>query len=317
MEMNQLEQFVAIANSHSMHEAASKLYLSQSTLSYNLKKLESELGCPLFVRSRNKLMLTKYGEILLRHAIRIEGAFQDLASEIEEEKRRDRDRIHIGCFSLLFTSFEMPQITMGLPEREFEVVICSPTELYEGLIGGTFDAVITPDATDWKPFKKKILCTEQAYVSVPATSHLATLESIDLASLHDEHFTIEHDLLGYSSWYQELLLTADTPSDHIDIADFRTHLKTKDALDSCNFITSFIMGHVRVNEVRRVIPIEDALATREIALVYPEKNEGKLTDLIAFLNENMRRVMSGNTFLPFYLFPEDAANLTVIDKSPL
>lgn len=317
MEINQLEQFVAIANSSSMHEAASKLYLSQSTLSYNLKKLESELGCPLFVRSRNKMMLTKYGEILLRHAAQIEGAFQDLASEIEEEKRRDRERLHIGCFSLIFSSFEMPQITMELPEREFEVVICPPAELYKGLIEGTFDAVIAPNASDWKPFKKKALCKEQAYVSAPKASPLVDNESIDLASLKDVDFTIEHDLLGYSSWYEELLSASGVPLSNVDMVDFRTHLKTKDSLDSCNFITSFIMGHVRVNDVRRVIPVTDDIATREIVLVYPERNEEKLSELTSFLNENMRRVMSGNTFLPFYLFPEDAANLTVIDRSPL
>lgn len=317
METNQLEQFVAIANSDSMHEAASKLYLSQSTLSYNLKKLESELGCSLFTRSRNKLVLTKYGQILLRHAAQIEGAFQSLSAEIEEEKRRDRDRLHIGCFSLIFSSFEMPQITMGVPEREFEVVICSPAELYEGLVEGSFDAVIAPEAAVWKPFKKKTLCKEQAYVSAPRDSHLAELDSIELGVLRDERFTIERDLLGYSSWYQDMLKEAELPAEHLDLVDFRTHLKTKDALDTCNFITSFIMGHVRVNEVRRVIPVSDDIATRKILLIYSEKNEAKLKQLIAFLSENMQRVMSGNTFLPFYLFPEDAANLTVIDKSPL
>lgn len=317
MEINQLEQFIAIANNTSMHEAASKLYLSQSTLSYNLKKLESELGCPLFVRSRNRMILTKYGEILLRHASQIESVIQSLSNDMEEEKRRDRDRFHIGCYSLLFSSFEMPQITMGLPEREFEVVICQAPELYQGLVDGTFDAVITPDASAWKTFKKKLLCKEQAYVSAPKASHLANLDSIDLESLKGENFTIEHDLLGYSSWYKEMLSLSGIPMDSIDMVDFRTHLKTKDSLDTCNFITSFIMGHVRVNEVRRVIPVEDPIATREIMLVYPERSQEKLSSLISFLGENMRRLMSGNTFLPFYLFPEDASNLTVIDRSPL
>lgn len=317
MEINQLEQFIAISNSSSMHEAASKLYLSQSTLSYNLKKLESEFGCPLFVRSRNKMALTKYGEILLRHAGQIEAAFQSLSAEIEEEKRRDRDRLHIGCFSLIFSSFEMPQITTELPGREFEVVICPPADLFEGLIEGAFDAIIAPNAADWKPFKKKVLYKEQAYVSVPKASPLAELDSIELASIKDAHFTIERDLLGYSAWYEELLRVSGIPAANVEMVDFRTHLKTKDSLDTCNFITSFIMGHVRVNEVRRVIPVADEIATREVVLVYPEKNMEKLAELIAFLNENMRRVMSGNTFLPFYLFPEDAANLTVIDKSPL
>ena len=53
MEIFQFEQFQMIAECGTMREAAERLFLSQPTLSRNIKKLESELGCKLFTRSSN------------------------------------------------------------------------------------------------------------------------------------------------------------------------------------------------------------------------------------------------------------------------
>lgn len=58
MEIHQLEQFKAIAESRTMREAADKLFISQPALSQNLKKLEAELGCTLFDRAHNQLAIT-------------------------------------------------------------------------------------------------------------------------------------------------------------------------------------------------------------------------------------------------------------------
>ena len=65
MEIFQFEQFQMIAECGTMREAAERLFLSQSTLSHNLKKLEAELGCKLFARAGNQLRLTPYGELVL------------------------------------------------------------------------------------------------------------------------------------------------------------------------------------------------------------------------------------------------------------
>ena len=68
MDIFQFEQFQMIAECGTMREAAERLFLSQSTLSHNIKKLEAELGCKLFTRSSNQLRLTPYGELVLAFA---------------------------------------------------------------------------------------------------------------------------------------------------------------------------------------------------------------------------------------------------------
>lgn len=65
MELRQLKYFVKTANTLNFSEAARQLYITQSTLSQQIKQLEGELKCELFERDAHKVKLTEYGEKLL------------------------------------------------------------------------------------------------------------------------------------------------------------------------------------------------------------------------------------------------------------
>ncbi len=71
MELFQLEQFAAIAEYGNMREASEQLYITQSAMSQNLKKLESELGTPLFDRVGRRLVLNSSGQLLQEYSQRI------------------------------------------------------------------------------------------------------------------------------------------------------------------------------------------------------------------------------------------------------
>lgn len=64
-EIYQLRQLAAFAEYGTLSEAAEKLYLSQPALSRNMRKLEEDIGVPLFIRSKNKLELNENGRLVL------------------------------------------------------------------------------------------------------------------------------------------------------------------------------------------------------------------------------------------------------------
>lgn len=68
MELRQLKYFVKVAETLNFSEAARVLCVTQSTLSQQVKQLESELGTPLLVRSSHMVDLTEAGRELLPHA---------------------------------------------------------------------------------------------------------------------------------------------------------------------------------------------------------------------------------------------------------
>ena len=68
MDFHQLQYFVAIAESGSITAAAKKLFLSQPPLSMQMKRLEKELGCILFLRGAREVQLTEAGKLLYTRA---------------------------------------------------------------------------------------------------------------------------------------------------------------------------------------------------------------------------------------------------------
>ncbi len=65
MELRQLKYFVKTAYTLSFSEAARQMFISQSTLSQQIRQLEDELKCELLKRNSHKVILTEYGEKLL------------------------------------------------------------------------------------------------------------------------------------------------------------------------------------------------------------------------------------------------------------
>jgi len=81
-DLNQLRTFVAVAEAGSVSAGAERVFLSQSSVSEQLKKLEERTGQPLFLRGKLGVTATPAGARLLEHARRIlamsEAAFDDL-----------------------------------------------------------------------------------------------------------------------------------------------------------------------------------------------------------------------------------------------
>ena len=72
MKLQQLRQFVTLAETLNFHRAAERLNIAQPPLSISIRKLEEELGAPLFLRGQQGVRLTAEGEaVLKREAARI------------------------------------------------------------------------------------------------------------------------------------------------------------------------------------------------------------------------------------------------------
>src|SRR4051794_22202612 len=66
MELRQVEHFLAVARCGSFTAAAQEVHVVQSALSASIRKLEAELGTPLFERTTRRVALTEAGRALVR-----------------------------------------------------------------------------------------------------------------------------------------------------------------------------------------------------------------------------------------------------------
>lgn len=96
MRIDHLEEFVALARFLSFTETASKLNMSQPTLSKHINSLERELKVPLFSRNGTSLALTKAGKLVLPHAFEILEARKQMTVAAKRGASMLTPRLTIG-----------------------------------------------------------------------------------------------------------------------------------------------------------------------------------------------------------------------------
>lgn len=109
MELRNLMTFIHVAELGSFTKAAEQLGYSQSTVSFQIKQLEDELGCLLFERINHTITLTERGHELISYAHQILALTDDLKESLNEEKEL-RGHIRIAtpdsiCEEMLYSHY--------------------------------------------------------------------------------------------------------------------------------------------------------------------------------------------------------------------
>ncbi|MCR4745697.1 MAG: LysR family transcriptional regulator [Lachnospiraceae bacterium] len=127
MDFHQLEYIIAIAEENNITRAAEKLFISQSALNQQLLKLEKELGCQLFHRSRTDWHLTEAGEIYVSAARRALLLKKDTYKRISDLNHSQNTALKIGLTP--HRGFKMfTEIYPKLHEQYYNLFI-SPIEM--------------------------------------------------------------------------------------------------------------------------------------------------------------------------------------------
>jgi DNA-binding transcriptional LysR family regulator len=102
MELIQLEMLVAAVEECSIRKAADRVSRTQPAVSMALRKLEEEMGAPIFDRSqRHHYTLTEAGETLYTYAHRMLKVHDEALLALDELNRLERGRLRSGQKAIL------------------------------------------------------------------------------------------------------------------------------------------------------------------------------------------------------------------------
>src|ERR1700742_3257792 len=96
--LQQLSYFLAAVRHGSFSAAANALHMAQPSLSEQIRRLEAELGVPLFVRVGRGLRLTEAGRLFMPHAERTVEAAREASESGQEVRELTGGTVAFGTF---------------------------------------------------------------------------------------------------------------------------------------------------------------------------------------------------------------------------
>ena len=170
MELRQLRYFVAVAEERHFRRAAAQLHVAQPAVSEQIKKLEAELGTPLFVRSSRTVELTAAGAVFLRDARRMLRRLEEAAGTVERVRDGAERRLRVGYApdgvpAVVAQAFAM--VRDRLPATALELSCIAPRELLDDVRAGHLDAAVVALPVPLRGLRAFRLTEERAVALAP------------------------------------------------------------------------------------------------------------------------------------------------------
>lgn len=146
--------FYEVACAKNISKASEKLHISQPAITKQIKKLEEELNCKLFIRNQKGVILTQDGETIFQDIKNALNAFELAEKKLKDNNELITGTIKIGITTSLAKSYLMPYIRKFhqlYPNIIFEISTDPTSLLKQELKKGKIDFIIAkfpPRITD-------------------------------------------------------------------------------------------------------------------------------------------------------------------------
>ncbi len=198
MNLRDLRYLVALADHRHFGRAAEACYVSQPTLSTQLKKLESELGVELIERTARQIMLTEIGQRVVDRArviLREEDAIHDLARLTKDPASGS---VRVGLFPTLgpyLLPHVVPKVRRTFPDLELLLVEEKTEEVLRDLRDGRLDAGVLALPVQDDRLHEEPLFEEEFVLALPADRSVATRDdgTVDVSVLDGEPVLLLED----------------------------------------------------------------------------------------------------------------------------
>ena len=208
MELRNLITFIHVAELGSFTKAAEQLDYSQSTISFQIKQLEDELGCLLFERINHTITLTERGRELVEYAHKVRTLTDEFKDNLEEEKRCS-GHIHIVtpdsvCDDMINNRYidfhnKYPDISIKFTNADTAV-------MFDMLDHNEADLIITLDSHSYR--KDYVIAKEELlsmHFVASSQSKFAGIKNLSIKDIVDEPFILTEYGQGYRKVFDKEL----------------------------------------------------------------------------------------------------------------
>ncbi|MDR0227531.1 MAG: LysR family transcriptional regulator [Flavobacteriaceae bacterium] len=286
MELRQLKYFLKAKELLNFTEAAKYLYITQSTLSQQIKQLEDELGMPLFDRLGKRITLTEAGSLFATYAEKSIHAANDGKQMLEDLTNLQEGVLHIGLTwglkSLAISTFKI--FTEQYPKVKLQVTFGTTTELIDAVMRQEIDFALTFYEGELREgVVHENLMTSDMFVVVWDESEWATKEKMTFKEV--EQLKLALPVKGFSTRNfldEQFAHYAITPQVVVEVNHTSTVI---DLVRTGAFQTILTLASVHGEPHLKAIPIIDCDMRREAVIMrlkdsYQKKSARVFMDML-------------------------------------
>ncbi|MCI8293523.1 MAG: LysR family transcriptional regulator [Hespellia sp.] len=208
MDLKNLISFIHVAEQNSFTKAAQTLGYSQSTISFQIKQLETELNSQLFERINHTVALTEKGKEVLEYAHQISKLTQELEETIQT-KKDVKGHIRLAMADSLCDSFlgdGFLDFRKKYPDISLKIIAAGTEEMFRLINHNEVDAILTLDNHIYNA--EYIIVREEKvhthFVASPACP-LAHADTLSIRDLLTQPFILTEKGMSYRRLLDEKL----------------------------------------------------------------------------------------------------------------
>src|SRR6201993_2307270 len=208
MEIHQLRYFVAVADEGNFSRAAAKVRVAQPSLSQQIRKLEAEIGQPLFDRLPRSVVLTEAGRCLLDYARQILASIGDARRCVDELKGKISGDVAVGAIPTI-APYALPELVVTFQEHYPDVTLHIVEDVTAVIVrrieAGELDVALASTCQRSPTLRVEHLGNEALLALVPEGHALAKRTVITLDDLKSQRFLLLHEMHCLSQQVHYLL----------------------------------------------------------------------------------------------------------------
>jgi len=250
MEIRNLITFIQVAEQNSFTKAALLLGYSQSTVSFQIRQLEEELGCMLFERIHHTINLTEKGHELLAYAQKV----NQLTEEFKDNMKETKDisgHIHIvtpDSICKMMMTKNYADFYQQYPNISLKFSTADTDDMFRILNHNEADVIFTLDSHVYQ--QEYVIAKEeqvQTHFVTGAQSPFAGIKNLSIRDIISSPFLLTEKSMGYRRVFDEILASMSLEINPV-LEIGRTDLIT-DSLEKGVGI-SFLPDFVTENQVK-------------------------------------------------------------------
>ena len=186
MDLRRLRYFVAVAEARSIGKAAERLRMAQPPLSVQIRKLEAEIGAPLFRRGTRGMDLTEAGQALLTRASEALALAVDGAEAARAVAAGKRGRLSVGYMFVLANAMLprlIPELRRSVPGVDLDFAELSASTREARLLERSVTVALCMPAINHPEIQVARIGAQRFMLAMPIRSPLARLGTVPMERL--------------------------------------------------------------------------------------------------------------------------------------